>query len=92
MREPAGMNQTSPERRLFPQDVEVFSLKSWNERPAPKSKVVGFGDTEEGVMVFLGCGHSMPYEDTDDIPRYGVEVGCERCKANPPISADGAIR
>lgn len=92
MREPQGLSRTSPERRLFTGDLDPFSLTDYNNRPAPRVKVVGFGDLPDGTLIFLGCGHSLPWEQTDDIPIYGAEVGCERCKEAPPIQADGGLR
>lgn len=92
MREPQGLSRTSPERRLFTGDLDPFSLTDYNNRPAPRVKVVGFGDTPDGPLCFLACGHSLPLELTDDVPRNGVEVSCWRCREDPPIKADGGLR
>lgn len=92
MSEPRGLTRTSPERRLFPSDVGPFDLVPFNQRPAPQVKVTGFGDTPDGPLVFLGCGHSLPMELADDIPLNGSTVSCWRCRDDAPLKADGAIR
>lgn len=63
---------------------DTFALRPWNNRPAPQVKVTGYLDTEEGPLTTLACGHSLPVEHTDDVPRTGVEVSCWACRDNPP--------
>lgn len=64
---------------------DTFRLVAYNNRPAPQVKVTGYMDTEEGPLTVLACGHSLPVELTDDLPRYGVEVSCWRCRDDKPI-------
>lgn len=82
MNEPRGLTRTNVEKRLFP---GPFDFHAWNLRPAPLAKVIGLGDTPDGPLVFLDCGHSMPYEQTDDLPLKGNEVGCWRCREQESI-------